>query len=184
MCECGRPAILLPHIKKKSSRNTRMRNPVALKAHPMCAACWERQSDSWFGNSSSDQEVSDVVRKSRRDKAHEKQKTRDRAPLPNAPDECFQALLLLAGKQRFIVADGNLLVTIPPPLNGFAVVPTWVLDALEDLKWARVNGDEVTRTIHGCRALATWMQSKNGQPGRLLFPKYERTAPQTESPAC
>lgn len=48
-CECGRPALVLPAVRRKSSRKTKARRPVAMKEHPLCGRCHERQRDSWFG---------------------------------------------------------------------------------------------------------------------------------------
>ena len=48
-CECGRPAVVLPKVKRKSSRKTRARQPVSLAGHALCPACWRRMMDAWHG---------------------------------------------------------------------------------------------------------------------------------------
>lgn len=48
-CECGRPALVLPRVKAKSSKATRAGRPVALKDHPLCRQCFQRDQDAWHG---------------------------------------------------------------------------------------------------------------------------------------
>ena len=44
-CECGRPAVALPKVKKRSSRATRARKPTHVKDHWLCLKCSARQID-------------------------------------------------------------------------------------------------------------------------------------------
>lgn len=48
-CECGRPALVLPRVRKKSSSATRAGRPTACKGHPLCYRCWIRERDSLRG---------------------------------------------------------------------------------------------------------------------------------------
>lgn len=44
-CECGRPAVAFARRRGKSCRAVRAGKPVAMKAHPLCPACFEREQD-------------------------------------------------------------------------------------------------------------------------------------------
>lgn len=45
-CECGRPAVAIPKVKKRSSRAARARRPRRLKHHPECLQCYRKRCDS------------------------------------------------------------------------------------------------------------------------------------------
>lgn len=60
ICECGRPAIVLPTIRKKSGRATRARRPHVVKNHPLCMQCFRRQADSARASELPEREVHEI----------------------------------------------------------------------------------------------------------------------------
>lgn len=44
-CECGRPALVLPKMRKRSSRTARAGRPYAIKHHPQCQECYRKELD-------------------------------------------------------------------------------------------------------------------------------------------
>lgn len=44
-CECGRPAVVLGRVRRKSSKAVRAGRPVQMPGHYLCIKCHKQQSD-------------------------------------------------------------------------------------------------------------------------------------------
>lgn len=58
LCECGRPALALGRVRKKSSARTKARQPVAMFQHSLCQRCMKRMVQSHWARILKERQVS------------------------------------------------------------------------------------------------------------------------------